>query len=426
MLRTTTLSAAALLGLALLAPTQATAAPTCQGQAVTVDGTGAAAVNGTEGDDVIFSDNATAVNALGGDDLICIGGHTSPFVNAGAGNDVVDATAALGGTSTILGDGDDTYLGSAASDDVVAGATSNRDTGRDVIDTGGRGARSDVVDSGEGGRSNPDQIRGGWMRLEWMGFAALGSRADGGEGSLFEMSYPNTPRNLSIDIETGYLMAGSYYRLELSGFTDFYVRGYRQLRTFTFTGSDRDEHVSVWNTSRRTRLRIAAGGGDDAVEIGDFARRSRFSGGDGRDYIYPASRSRIGLDLGREHLTAGAGGKAVHAPANGFEDAIVTSPAVTLTGTARHNTFEVSACRATVLGLGGRDRISAATGAWGIKHIECPQRRMRFLGGPGGDVLAGSKGPDVLIGGPGRDTADGSLGRDACEAEKVHHCEVRR
>ena len=44
----------ALIGAALLQPTAATAqAPPCRGQAVTVDGTGATQVVGTEGNDVI-------------------------------------------------------------------------------------------------------------------------------------------------------------------------------------------------------------------------------------------------------------------------------------------------------------------------------------------------------------------------------------
>ena len=93
-MRTTTLTAAALLGLTLLAPTQTAtaAAETCLSRPATVVGTGPA-VTGTEGDDVIVSGTATTIDALGGDDLVCVSRPgQAPVVlavDAGSGRDMV-------------------------------------------------------------------------------------------------------------------------------------------------------------------------------------------------------------------------------------------------------------------------------------------------------------------------------------------------
>ncbi len=427
MLRTTALPAAALLGLSLLAPTTATAvAPTtCRGQAVTIDGRGAAVVEGTEGNDVIVSDGAD-VRALGGDDTICITGHTSPYVYAGPGNDVVDATAATGGTTTTLGDGDDTFLGSAAHDTVIAGAGPNDDDGHDVIDTGPRAPVPDVVESGTGGQPNPDEIEGGWMQLFWVGVATPTSRLDGGEGSTLRMDHANGVRNLAIDTDAGTLGAGAYRQLELRGFTDFLVRDYRALRVFLFQGTSSDERVDL-SSSRRVQVRIKMEGGDDQVQVGGFAGTSRFDGGTGRDRIYTGSRSKVALNLARGQLRTVAGGKTVHVRANRFEDAILAAPRVSLTGTDGANTLEVNACRATVRGLRGRDEISAFDKTPDGSRVRCRAgRRMHLLGGPGADDLVGSRGRDVLIGGPGRDRADGARSRDVCLAERTKRCEVRR
>ncbi len=120
MRRTTSLTAAGLLGLALAAvpATGATAAgETCRGEAATIVGTGPT-VTGTEGRDVIVTAAARAVVALGGDDLICLSGTPSTgsdFINvdAGAGADTVDSTALLPGSyaTTVLGAGADTFVG---------------------------------------------------------------------------------------------------------------------------------------------------------------------------------------------------------------------------------------------------------------------------------------------------------------------------
>lgn len=115
MRRTTSLTAAGLLGLALLMPTSASTAgaanPVCAGEPATLVGTGPT-VTGTEGRDVIVTGPATTVRALGGDDTICV---TTPRaagavdVDAGTGDDAVLLPVAdlAPGSTIAAGDGRD-------------------------------------------------------------------------------------------------------------------------------------------------------------------------------------------------------------------------------------------------------------------------------------------------------------------------------
>jgi hypothetical protein len=75
--RSTTLTAAALLGLTLLAPATSSAAATatCQGVPATIVGSATQPeLRGTDGPDVIVTNDSALVLALGGDDLICVTG----------------------------------------------------------------------------------------------------------------------------------------------------------------------------------------------------------------------------------------------------------------------------------------------------------------------------------------------------------------
>ncbi|GAB3014151.1 hypothetical protein GCM10011376_08430 [Nocardioides flavus (ex Wang et al. 2016)] len=130
MRRTTSLTAAALIGLtvpglALLGAGAASgAAETCQGRTATIVGAGHR-VDGTEGPDVILTNGARAVHAKGGDDLVCITGpYTGRYlavdVRAGDGKDVVDGTGSpRQEVHAQMGSGVDTFLGGGAGDSVV-------------------------------------------------------------------------------------------------------------------------------------------------------------------------------------------------------------------------------------------------------------------------------------------------------------------
>ena len=124
MIRTTALPTAVLLGVALLAPTSAYAAgETCRG--VRRDARRRTAVRGhrhrgagRRRDRTLRPTSARC----GGDDLVCVTGGVETVVAAGAGNDVVDATAAGPAVlRVLLGGGEDTFDGRGADPGRVGG-----------------------------------------------------------------------------------------------------------------------------------------------------------------------------------------------------------------------------------------------------------------------------------------------------------------
>ena len=128
-MRTTTLTAAALLGLTLLTPTQAAtaAAETCQGVPATIVGTPEGRVVGTAGNDVIVSGGAWSVKSGDGDNLVCIPPMEGDLlgnvvaVDAGAGDNTVVSEGEHNNSDVTLGPGVDTFRGGGWEDRVEAG-----------------------------------------------------------------------------------------------------------------------------------------------------------------------------------------------------------------------------------------------------------------------------------------------------------------
>lgn len=445
MLRTTTLStsvsATALLGLSLLAPTSAGAATeTCQGQTATVVGVQDAVVEGTEGADVIVSNAATRVIALGGDDLICVTGISNPGVYAGEGDDVVVSTLGPDAFSTIvLGPGSDRFTGSSASDSVHAAGrrrTDPPDSDRDVIETGPtNGTYGDYVATGQPGVPNADEVRvaggtsvrgGSASVVEFHGLPTPQTVLDGGGGSELTLETTDAYR---VTIDT---VADTYTRDEdtaaFTGFDNFVVTNEVETRYLTFRGSDRDESITM-TTTRNSAYDIRMGDGDDdiAVETERIHRRVNvFAGGAGVDQLgIVMPRKQVRLDLRRNRLLAGKPRNAVPARAVAFEDAEIVADRIELVGTGGNNDLRANGCVVDVRALGGDDLVSPLTLLYD-RLLRCASVRARFEGGAGNDKLAGDAGDDVLLGGPGRDVVNGGSGRDVCSGEQVKRCEVRR
>lgn len=434
---TTALLASALLGATLLPATSATAAPsTCQGQAVTLSGPGDASgtLTGTEGRDVIATEGATRVLALGGDDLVCVTGGARPVVEAGTGNDSVDASTAVAGSESVLGEGDDRYVGSAAWDVVHAGtvqAGTSLDTGRDVIDTGWRGLREDVVVSGQAQQANADEVRAGWVDLSWYGVATGAGALDGGDDSMLRLD-PVEAWGVSINADLGTLAMTRAPLQPIAGFSRFAVTSHPGLTRFSFGGSGRHDSLFFDGLRSSTLFQASFRSGDDELRVVALEKtkdNASFSGGRGTDRLDlgMAAVSDVDLDLRKGRLSTGRGKGEVTIAARGFEDATVVAPDVELLGTPGANDLSVLACRATAHGLGGKDMITALDATADLGRADCARKpRVSFLGGPGKDTLTGSNGPDRLIGGPGRDFVDGRSGRDTCQGETVRRCEARR
>lgn len=137
---------ALVLGGTLLAPTSDAAAETCHGQPATLVGTPGQDLVGTAGPDVIVTNGAMVVRALDGGDLICVTGQAR-HVNAGYGDDTVDATVRVGPGKTTLGWGSDTFTGGLGFDEVDAGGTEDPV----VSDGAWYDGEPDMIDTGKGG-----------------------------------------------------------------------------------------------------------------------------------------------------------------------------------------------------------------------------------------------------------------------------------
>jgi Ca2+-binding RTX toxin-like protein len=113
---------------ALLPTTAAHAVSTCHGEPATIEGS-AGPVTGTPGNDVIVvTGKVTTVAAGDGDDLVCVvdnrklGGPKKWLeIDAGYGDDEIDASAARAKTRAYLPAGADSYLGSDLNDEVTLG-----------------------------------------------------------------------------------------------------------------------------------------------------------------------------------------------------------------------------------------------------------------------------------------------------------------
>ena len=230
MIRTTTLSAAALLALTLLAPPAARAAgETCQGSPATIVGSDRSTpIVGTDGPDVIVSTGARVIDARGGDDLVCVVDDTTVLrLDAGTGDDLVDASAGYV-RHAVLGSGADTYLGSQGSDQVWAGTrprggSGGTDTETDTIDTGD-GQEADEVFSGERGSMNGDQVRVGVLaEVSWAGIPTTSSIVSSVRYGALTLDVRARDR-VRIDNVTGVLTYAGAPPLAVPGFTDFTVR----------------------------------------------------------------------------------------------------------------------------------------------------------------------------------------------------------
>lgn len=426
MRRTTSLTAAGLLGLALAAvpATGATAAgETCRGEAATIVGTGPT-VTGTEGRDVIVTAAARAVVALGGDDLICLSGTPSTgsdFINvdAGAGADTVDSTALLPGSyaTTVLGAGADTFVGGRAYDRVVAGeqvalpgggSAPGADTEKDVIDTGD--AR-DSVSTGSAATTNSDAVTLGTGEDDLiLGGSSVAPDAvlDGGTGSD-GLNLLGGTGDLAVDLAAGTLTT-SLGTARFSGYESASLEV--GAGNVSVRGTDGPDRVTVRSAGGAPTLDVATGGGDDVLAVEPataIAPGSRIDAGTGEDELVAATETgSLALDLPAQRLSVGG----VDATATGIEDAFLMAPTVSMTGDGGDNELSWTGCDAALVGGAGDDSLR-----WQYDYVfEAYEFRCRgdvtMSGGTGRDSLRGSASDDRLTGGRGNDTIEGRGGAD--------------
>ncbi|RYC14836.1 hypothetical protein [Nocardioides zhouii] len=430
-MRTITLTAVALLGAALLAPvgTAAAAGETCQGQAATIVGTPGGQITGTEGADVIVTNDAIRVDALGGDDLVCATGEGGYYHSVTA----------------ILGAGADTFIPSerSGSSTVYAGTVDGTDTEADVI----RSTRGPVI-SGMAGQPNADIIDLAYGEVSWSGIQTAPGAVTVGTGSLLGVRSANG----DVTMDASGTVTGVDTALTWTGqFTRFVFTTSAEYGRFTFRGTDGTERVKVDAPTRYDRD-IALGGGYDLYESNSLGgKATRIKGGDGgysQLLLDLNSYDRVRADLSGSRVTATKAGVEESVRFRGFDGLSVAAKRADVIGTDRVDHIIVAACRTTIKGMKGRDVLYAEVkfrstrfGSWirpqcsnygatidggpGSDLIEGSPGDDRLIGGPGNDGITGQYGDDRLIGGPGSDGVDGKKGRDVCQGERVRNCEKR-
>lgn len=413
-------------------PTAAHAEPlTCQGRAVTVDGS-----TGTSGDDVMVVTVQGSASSGAGDDVVCIrvASSSEPYVltlDAGPGDDTVVNESTDGNVriTTILGAGADTYAGNATGETVVGGERAwerdgdTTDVEADTVDTG---AGDDAVYSGSvtAGARNRDRISlgDGADRLAWAG-EQDGPAVDLGAGAgSIALHRGLAARDLVIDAGARTVRADGRPALQWTGDVAAWTLQLDSLHT-TFTGTDADELVTVSGPlpaptsgtvvppldAAQTRT-VDLRGGDDHLILLDMVSGD-LTGGDGDDRIQmgPCLEADVRVGVSYSCLTAYTPRTERTGALDAWGDASVAGGTVALTGTDGDDRLDASGTLVRVRGLGGDDLISAS-GPRGGTGVRWP---VVLRGGAGHDTVSGSFTDDRIVGGPGRDRIDGASGSDA-------------
>lgn len=441
MRRTTTLTAAALLGAALFTAPSATAVgETCRGEAATLVGTGTQ-LGGTEGRDVIVTGTATYVLGYGGDDVICVTGPSADVsVNAGPGNDTVDATAHRGSDSIsdaiyiVLGEGADLFLGSDLKDHVTTGADRNQQTTvtpddeRDVVDSGGG---DDFIIATAGTAPGTDVITTGagadFLSVE--GPQSTDGLVDLGAGFDSFSTAVTAPGTLAVDAAAGTAELDGNLWVRWSGIEDLSLF-LRQEVALGYTGTIDDDSLFV-SAGDGSTVDATFGGGDDGLTLFGNAGPGQggLDAGSGRDTVELVGTSEIRADLAQQTLRRGERASVLR----GFENVSAFGSKVRLIGDDKRNVLAAGICATHISGGGGRDDLRRTVLPEDAPEPRCSDssRSGVFDGGAGNDRLDGSFYDDVLRGGPGndkivgrqgRDLAVGGPGRDRCRAEVEKSC----
>lgn len=406
---TTALLAAAL----LTAPgAQAAAAVTCQGKDVTIDGTGQATVNGTAGDDVIAASIGSTVTALAGNDLICVlpGVATAPTtLDAGDGDDSVEASGLVDGTtvSTVLGAGDDTYVGGSASDQVATGAGANTVT---------TGAGNDGVGSGVAGQPNGDKLDLGVGDdvLEFHGTQTGTGTVELGTGA-------NTLADsdggvVGIDATARRVDRGGVAVLRFNGTVATYVVE-STATSVAFTGTNDAETFILRDPAAGatpTTMNVNMAGGDDTMTIRSAVLDgSSWNGGDGTDLFQVAyDYKEMLLDLNSGQFETGAPDVSADQKVSNVENADAVTATITVKGNETGNVLNLQGCLMSAAGRAGADTIANGVDIEAAPALTCTGNKMVVRGGKDADKITGSAGDDRLFGNKGADLVNALAGND--------------
>ncbi|MBI1314694.1 hypothetical protein GC176_25660, partial [bacterium] len=379
--------------------------------------------NGTEADDTLTLTEAAGVITVGGivtgtadvtaadlervdvtggsgnDSVTLSGLSIQALVDAGAGNDDVDAAGVTAVNTTISGgDGNDTIFGGDGADVIDGGAGDDNLTGNAGNDAISGGAGRDQIVGGTG----DDSLDGGdgTDRFLWDIGDGNDSIDGGGDGSDFARFFGDADANMitvSRDGRAGVNVDIDGEVVNLAGVEDLDIDGAAGSDTFTvndLTGTV-TEVVNLdlgaagdfdMVTARGTGVADNIGVNDDAgtVSIEGLAA-----------LVTVANGSGLGADGDLLVVEGMEGNDVIKA-----EDGVEGTMAIHLVGNAGNDYLSADA---TLIGGAGDDTLEGGSG------------NDVLLGNAGRDLLIGNDGDDMLDGGSGADTFVGGAGNDSVE-----------
>ncbi len=357
----------ALLAAALLtAPgAQAAAATTCQGKAVTIDGTGMPTVTGTPGNDVIAASQGSTVTALAGDDTTCIipGIATTPAsttVDAGDGNDSVETGNA----------------GQPNPDKIDLGA------GDDVLIFHGVQTPAGSVDFGLGNNTLVDTDGGG----------------------------------VAINATTRVLERNGVVALRWkSDVTTYIVES--TATSASFAGTSANETFVLRDPATGatpTTVAVDMSGGDDTITLrSNILDGSTWNGGDGTDLFQVAfNYKQLLLDFRSGQFETGTPDVTADQRVTDFENADVVTDTITIKGNDVANVFNLQGCDIVAVGRAGADTIGTGVDVEAAPALPCFGIKMVARGGKDADTITGTAGADRLFGNKGDDLITAKFGTD--------------
>ena len=335
------------------------------------------------------------------------------WIDAGAGNDVVDTTAADGRPAWVtLGAGSDRFEGGAGQEKISGGVgealfDQHQDTEPDVILSGGG---VDWVDSGTPGVANADvvDLGGGDDDLRYDGTWAPGGSITGAGGTDF-IGLTVTGESAVVDNDAGRFVDQGRTMARFTDLEYFYVEPTgAPPRELTFVGGSADETLLYYGDSRLT---ARFGAGNDTLDALP-GNGSDLDGGPGKDLLDVTAHNLdpISLDLRSGSLLRPREG-AYAAALTGFEDASLLGSRVALRGTDGANRLKAAACTGSVHARGGDDTATLPDKNHVMAGL-CEERLVRLRGGAGDDRLVGSSHDDLVHGDAGDDTIIGNFGHD--------------
>lgn len=391
----------------------AAAEDTCFGLAPTLVGTPTQTLTGTDGPDVIVTNDASEVDALAGDDTVCVTGDDHSVIDLGAGSD------------RLLGNGAGHTVDAGDVDDVAAGQPWGTDTitvgkGYDYVFSGAPGgadANHDVIRMGAG----DDTLQAYWPLPD----------VDAGtdKGDHLYLGYGLGRIDWVIDNRAGTVTTNGITAPSVVGF-DVYDLRRLNWASLDFTGGPRGETLYVLGDYPDSDgpgaprsdgpFTASMGGGRDELFVRSMDT-GPFDLGGGKDYFWIANTirhrdARFVVDLPRGVY----GYPRRESGLTGAERLTVISGNSLVIGDDGNNFIKVHGCDPHVYAGGGDDVVVSDFDPY------CKGKPLgtTAYGGPGNDRLSGGILIDRLIGGPGRDKAHGSIGkRDVCVAEIEDDCE---